>query len=545
MQELRPQLDAIMHDPRLKPADRNKQVVALLGSMRERMQKDVVEESKQENSPYFQQVQAGARGSETDLNSLRGADMLVTDQNDNPMPVPMLRSYGEGLSPVEFFAATYGQRKGAIGTKLATADAGFYTKKIVNAAHRQVITKERPDLTRLPVGLPMPVSDKDNVGAVLAHKVGGLEPGTLLTHRHLRDLEDQGVDEILIHSPMTENSADGGISQWAAGKRTRNGLSAIGDNVGVAAGQAIGERLSQGTLNTKHAAGVSGSGHGVSKSGFEYLNRLTEGPEEFPEAGPLVHTPGAVEKVEKAPQGGHYIHVAGHQYYAHPGVNPTVKPGDAVGIGDDLTDGVPHPADLVKYRGLGEARRVYLSHMRDALKGSGVSSHRRNLESVVAGLMNWGQVTDHEGMGDHVVDDVVPYGQLSAMHKPRQDAQLRTVQNAADHYLEEPALHYTVGTRVTPQVQQKLTKFGVKDVLTHAAPPPFQPYFQRGIMSVYNDPDWQTQQAGFYTASAFQKSLWRGADSDPNGTSYVPALARGKGFGENLATAGTYGAHHA
>ena len=63
----------------------------------------------------------------------------------------------------------------------------------------------------------------------------------------------------------------------------------------------------------------------------------------------------------------------------------------------------------------------------------------------------------------------------------------------------------------------------------------------RSVMSVYHDPDWRTQQAGFYTASAFQKSLHRGAESDTRSTSYVPALAEGKDFGAGLKSLGKYG----
>ena len=49
---------------------------------------------------------------------------------------------------------------------------------------------------------------------------------------------------------------------------------------------------------------------------------------------------------------------------------------------------------------------------------------------------------------------------------------------------------------------------------------------QRGMLGVYNDEDWQTRLSGFYTTSAFLDSVHRGRESDPNSTSFVPAIAR-------------------
>ncbi len=248
-----------------------------------------------------------------------------------------------------------------------------------------------------------------------------------------------------------------------------------------------------------------------------------------------------MSNIEDAPQGGRYIHVGSTKHWVHPDLNPTVKIGDTLEAGDDLTDGVPHPSELVRHRGIGEARRVYTGLLHEALDNSGVTTHRRNLEAVVSGLINWAKVTHPDGIGDHVVDDVVGYNSLAHGYRPREGAKLTPPNQAVGRYLEEPAIHYTVGTRVTRRVAQHLKRHGIKDIHTHEDPPGFEPHMQRGIMGVHDDPDWQTQLGGFYTTSAFNKSLSRGAESNPGGTSFVPGLAKGTDFGKQLGTVGRYG----
>lgn len=535
----RKEVDRIINDDSIPDDAKNQKIIDTLLPLGPKLTDALYDEAKRENNPYFTQLVSGSRGKKSDYNSLRGADLLTSDHTGKILPVPMLHSLAEGLDPVEYFASTFAQRRGAIGVKMATADAGFTGKKLANAAHRMVVDKEAPEATRLPVGLPVPTNDKDNVGAVLAKDAGPFKAGTQLTQPMLDQLHAAGEDEIVLHSPMTEQSADGGISRLAAGKRDRFGLSRIGDNVGIPAAQAISEKLSQGSLGSKHQSAMAKVKGG--REGFEYLNRLIEAPEDFPESGPLAEHDGLVKSVKKAAQGGHYVHVDETEHYVPAGLTPTVTEGQRVDAGDDLSDGIPHPADLLRHRGIGEARRVYMGLLKEALDNSGIDSHRRNLEPVVGSLLNWAKVTDPDGVGEHLPDDVVGYNSLAHGYQPRADATMAAPKQSVGRYLEEPALHHTIGTRVTKRVAEHLHKHGIADIRTHEQPPGFEPYMQRGMMGVHSDPDWQVQLGGFYTSSAFQRSVERGATSDANSTSFLPALSEGTNFGKHLATTGHYG----
>jgi hypothetical protein len=421
----------------------------------------------------------------------------------------------------------------------STADAGFLSKKLANAAHRIVVNKDSPPMTRLPVGLPTKVSDADNVGAVLAKDAGAHKAGERITADILESLSEDGVEDILVHSPMTEPSEDGGVSRVAAGRRDRTDLSNVGDAIGIASAQSVGEPLSQATLNEKHRQGTIGKRN--LRMGFEYLNRVIEAPETFPESGPLAEVDGVVKAIREAPQGGQFVTVDDRDYYLHPDINPVVKPGDTLEAGDDISDGAPHPEQLVRLRGIGEARRRYAEMLQEALTNHGIKTHRRNIETVVAGLLNWVKVTNPNGVGEHVVDDVASYNSVAGAYKARAGTKRVAPNSAVGKYLEEPVLHYTPGTRVTKKVSADLQKWGVKDIDAHDDDPDFQPVMQRGVMGVYNDNDWQTRLSGFYTSSGFLDSVHRSRVSDPNSTSYVPALAKATGFGDTLKTTGAYG----
>lgn len=536
---VRQKLRQIIDNSDLSDDDRHQQMQDLLTATAKPLEDAVFEESKREGSPFVQQIESGARGKKSNLTSMRGADLMSANIGGHVVPIPILNSYAEGLTPAQYFAAAHGQRAGSVGTKLATADAGYLSKKLVGASHRQVVTKDLPTPSRLPVGLPVDTDDRDNIGSVLAKDVGKYKAGDEVTPDMLEDLKDAGVDELIIHSPMTEITDDGGVSRLAAGRRTRAGLSQIGDNIGIPAAQSIGEQLSQGSLSSKHSSKAKAK---AERGGIEYLNRLIESPENFPEAGPLSEEDGQVMDVRSAPQGGHYVKVNDRDYYAGPETTPTVKTGDTVEQGDDLTDGVPHPTQLVRLRGMGEARRVYAKVLREGLANSGVNTNRRNVESVVAGLLNWGRVTSPEGLGDNIYDDVVPWNKMSAEYKPRADAQEHQLNKAVGQYLEEPALHYTPGTRVTKKVAAHLQKHGIDKAIVHPEPIDVEPEMVRGVLGVYHDPDWRTRLSGFYTSSAFEKAVHRGLSSDTNSTSYVPGLTSAtNSFGRQLGATGKYG----
>lgn len=411
------------------------------------------------------------------------------------------------------------------------------SKQLVQIAHRLVVTDKDDDTAfnpDMPTGYPVDTDDPDNEGSCLAEDIGGYKRNTLLTPKILGDLKNKGIDRILIRSVMVGGPANGGVYANDCGVRESGSLPNKGDFVGINAVQAISEPLTQGAISSKHSGGVAGADSGKAISGFKYVNQLIQVPKHFP--GGAVHSEidGVVTKIEDAPQGGKYIYVNNEKHYVgknnEQDIPITVKVGDRVEAGDTMTEGIPNPAMIVKYKGIGEGRRYFTQMFRDALNNAGTPIHRRNIEMLSRGLINYIKLTDE--VGDYAPDDILPYSMIERDYKPREDSRVDNPESLEGQYLEQPILHYSIGTKLRPSVIKELREFGIKRVCANQNPPPFEPEMVRGMAHVSKDPDWTTRLLGAYNKDSLLEGARRGATSSAESTSYVPAITYGeKDFG--------------
>lgn len=527
-QLIQARFDKILNNDDLDDDARERLIIRAVGEYQDRQMDEVLEESRAEGNPLATQVLSGSRGNKMNLASLRGSDLLYTDHRDNVLPMPVLRSYSEGLRPSEYWAGTYGARKGVIDTKMAVSDAGFLSKQLNQISHRLVVVDEDdPRTDRGQIGLPVDTDDPDNEGALLGQDVGPYRRDTAMSPKILRHLKALGHDRILVRSPITSRSPDGGVYARDIGIRERGVMAGRGEMVGLTAAQALSEPLSQAQLSSKHTGGVAGQSKGV--SGFAYINQLVQSPKTVKGGAAHAEADGRVDKVEPAPAGGHYVWVGGQRHYVAAGFDLKVKPGDEVEAGDVLSDGVPQPNMVVKHKGVGEGQRYFVKTMVEAMRGAGMKANRRNVEVLARGLINHVRLTDE--FAGHMPDDVVPYSSLEHAYQPRDGHTVVRPDRAAGKYLERPVLHYTVGTRIRPSVLKDLQHFGVGEVAVHDDPPPFEPEMIRGMNNLHYDPDWQVRMYGSGLKTSLLDSVHHGGRSDELGTSFVPALARGVDFG--------------
>ena len=531
-------LRQILADRKLDDKTRRVQILKLAADAQKKLTEDVYNEALEKNNPLVHQVISGGSGNKFTLSSLIGADMQYVDHKDEPIPVPVLRPYSRGLTPTEYFAGAFGARKGVIDTKTATADAGFYGKQLTQMAHRLVVTADDDDdeeqlATAVNRGLPSDVDDPDNEGALLARDLGPYKRNTVLTPKILKDLKESGVKDILVRSPIVGGPADGGVFARDVGYREKSRIPPVGDFVGIAAAQALSEPVSQSQLSSKHSGGVGGA---KSISGFKAINALVQVPKKYPDGATHAQVDGTVQEVRPAAQGGYYVKIDGQDHYVSADSAVTVKKGDILEAGDTLSDGMPNPAEIVRHKGIGEGRRYFVQAMRDVFKNSGITAHRRNVELVARGLINHVRMEDE--YGDFVPDDVVPYSVLERNYRPREGSQLAEPTRLTGQFLEAPALHYSIGTKITKSVATNLKKYGINAVQAHKEPPPFKPEMVRGMANISNDQDWMTRMLGSYQQRGFLGSIHRGLSSDAAGSSYVPSLAAGENFGLSGPTSG-------
>lgn len=523
-------LDNILSDDSLTDQQRNDLIVKTVGRESEPQQKAVLEEAIQAKNPLAMQVLSGSRGKPMNLASLLAADMLYSDHRDEVIPIPVLRSYSEGLSPEEYWAGTYGARRGIIATKFATQEAGFLSKQLNQAGHRLVVMGEEGDEdpeapTR---GLVVDTDDMDNEGSLLARDVGPYKRNTPLTPKILKQLQRLGKNRILVRSPMVGGSPEGGVYARDVGIREHGTLAGLGEQVGLQAAQALSEPISQGQLSAKHSGGVAGQEKAV--GGFQYINQLIQTPKKMQGGAAHSTMDGTVQRVEPAAAGGFNVTIDGKPHYVGEGFGVKVKKGDTVEAGDVLSDGIPNPAVITQYKGVGEGRRYFVNEFRKAMTASGMQGHRRNIELLARGLINHVKLT--EETDDHAPDDIVPYSTLEHTYKPREGHERLTPKKALGQYLERPVLHYTIGTKIRPSMLRDFDDFGVQAIPVHKNPPPFEPHMVRGMYQMQHDPDWMTQMYGSGLKKSLLESTARGATSEERGTSFIPSLASGTDFGE-------------
>lgn len=515
------------------PKIRSLRISKELAELQEKMQNLIKEEAERRKNWFYEQIKAGARGNLANLSSLIGADIIVADHKDRPIPIAILNSYAEGVTPAEYWASTYGVRKGYVAVKFATGKSGFLQKQMALAAHKGVITTKDCGTSN---GIEVDTDDPDNEGALLAKDYGPYKKDTILTLEILKALKDKGYDRILVRSPITCEAGEGLCSK-CAGVRDKGKLPDIGDNVGINAVSALAEPLSQSQLAAKHAAGLLGQDKAV--TGFDFINQILQVPKTFKQKSILATVEGKIEQIRKPEYGGYIVKIKGVEHYIPPDRKLKVKEGQEVDIGDPLSDGIINPAEMVKLRGIGDARLTLLKLLIEGYHDSDLPIHRRNAEVLARYAINHARIT--RNIPGFLMDDIVSFNRLQKEYKPRKDSKETFIgAHIIGKYLEQPVLHYTIGTPITKTVLNTLKKYGIRKVKVHDEPPDFEMEDVRLLENQALSDDWLERLGTFYVARGLQQAIEEGKTSRTKQESFIPAIITMKGFGEKLKEKGVY-----
>jgi DNA-directed RNA polymerase subunit beta' len=232
-------------------------------------------EGKEERQPSFNSVymyaDSGARGSPAQIRQLAGMRGLMAKPDGSIIETPITANFREGLSVLQYFISTHGARKGLADTALKTANSGYLTRRLVDVAQDLVITDDdcgtENGLRMTPViaGGDIIESLGDRVlGRIVARDVVlpgtddvVLAAGTMIDEKLVGQLEQQGIDEILVRSPITCETRYGVCSMCYGRDLARGHRVNTGEAVGVIAAQSIGEPGTQLTMRTFHIGGAA------------------------------------------------------------------------------------------------------------------------------------------------------------------------------------------------------------------------------------------------------------------------------------------------
>ncbi len=224
----------------------------------------------EDENHIFYMIDSQARGNWGQVTQMCGMKGLVANPAGRTIELPVKSSLKEGFSILEYFIATHGGRKGKSDTALKTAEAGYLTRRLVDAVqdiivkevdcghkHKHYITTEESE--KIGEAFENRIYGRTLAENVVDEKTGEvlLKAGKELDNEALRTIVNHDIGKVAVRSIMTCKT-QGGICQKCYGRDLgSNQTVELGTAVGIIAAQSIGEPGTQLTMRTFHMGGVA------------------------------------------------------------------------------------------------------------------------------------------------------------------------------------------------------------------------------------------------------------------------------------------------
>jgi len=364
-------------------------------------------------SSTYDLITSGARGNMGSLVQMCGMKGLIVNTSGETLDFPIIPSYIEGLSPLEYFITTHGSRKGAADTALNTAKAGYLTRRLVDVAQDVVVTEEDCGtkngkkivavdgvFAKYVNGRVLLADIKDEAGKALFKK------GDLITKEDSRALEKAGIKEAFVRTPLSCETVHGICRKCYGLDLGRNCMIELGQAVGIIAAQAIGEPGTQLTLRTFHAGGVATvdittglprveeiferrlpkSPATVSVSDGEVVEVIDNGKDKMIKVLSDLKTDNKISASGKKGNEVEYTVTSRRQIL--------VKVGSKVKKGDLLTDGSADINEIVKYGGKEVAEEYIVDEINKVYDLQSASISRKHIEIIIRQMFSRKRIKD-------------------------------------------------------------------------------------------------------------------------------------------------------
>jgi DNA-directed RNA polymerase subunit beta' len=214
---------------------------------------------------------SGARGSKDQLKQLAGMRGLMAKPSGEILETPITANFKEGLSVLQYFISTHGARKGLADTALKTADAGYLTRKLVDAAN-EVIVKEEDCHTLNGIEVSAIIENGKEIEPLIDRLIGRfamediyspdnpekiiVKGGEEIDEYKGKEIVDSGIMKTKIRSALTCETRSGVCCKCYGRNLSTGKLIELGEAVGIIAAQSIGEPGTQLTMRTFHIGGI-------------------------------------------------------------------------------------------------------------------------------------------------------------------------------------------------------------------------------------------------------------------------------------------------
>jgi len=222
-------------------------------------------------NPLFMMADSGARGSRQQIRQLVGMRGLMAKPSGEIIESPIISSFREGLTSLEYFISTHGGRKGLADTALKTADSGYLTRRLVDVAQDVIVMEE--DCGTLNGIFVEAIVEGDEIMVPLKERIVGrvatdnivdvisdeiiVKANEIITEDKAMRIQELGIEKIRIRSVLTCESHRGVCSKCYGTNLATGRIVELGEAIGVIAAQSIGEPGTQLTMRTFHIGGTA------------------------------------------------------------------------------------------------------------------------------------------------------------------------------------------------------------------------------------------------------------------------------------------------
>lgn len=370
-------------------------------------------------------MNSGARASAQQIRKMFATIGIGMDVSKNILD-PIKHSHFDGLSPQDYYTLGRDSRKGIYDRSVSTAEPGALTRDVWAAVQDLSIT-EKDCKTREFINLKK--SDKTIVGRYagkdILSKKGQVicKRNQMITHEIFDKIyRDDTIAYVPVRSTLRCKTPNGKCQMCYGAMAGTLQPVKMGTAVGVIASQALGEPVTQMTMNTFHTGGAN-SAATLGLPRIENLLDLSKNPSN---KAVLAQQSGTVTDIVETPTDvtvfiGKKKHVI-NKTLGNMNVNLKVKIGDIVSKGDFLTFGDnsdivsamsdgnkttmvlsnADPKDLFKLKTESQGQDKALKYTRDylsdsmqyAIQKSDAYMDRRHSEMIVSKLTGTGKVID-------------------------------------------------------------------------------------------------------------------------------------------------------
>lgn len=380
--------------------ERYDRVISIWSAAKDTIQSKLMD-SLENTNPIFMMSDSGARGNASNFTQLAGMRGLMANPAGRIIELPIISSFREGLTVLEYFISTHGARKGLADTALKTADSGYLTRRLVDVAQDVIVREDDCGTDRgllisaLKDGTEIIESlDERLIGRYTRKAIKHPETkevivpeNSLITEDLAVEIMNADIEQVWIRSAFTCNTRHG-VCKKCYGRNLATGQEVeVGEAVGIIAAQSIGEPGTQLTMRTFHTGGVAGDDI---TQGLPRIQEIFEARNPKGQAV-ISEIDGVVVGINEGRDRQHEIVIQGQletrTYTAPYTARLKVAVNDNVERGQELTEGSIDPKELIKVKDVMSVQEYLLKEVQKVYRMQGVEIGDKHVEVMVRQML--------------------------------------------------------------------------------------------------------------------------------------------------------------